>query len=83
MAELTVTVSYFSFEDGYSEKNKRVASILKVCKDEDIVSKEDKKRSLETVKKLEKELSPSAINDINILLTSLYSIALEDGYNRN
>lgn len=80
--KLTVTIPYFSFENGCSEKKTQVIDMFKTCEDEEIVSNKNKKRSLKIAKMLEETLSPSVIKDLNILLTSLYAIALEDGYNR-
>ena len=59
-----------------------VTDVLKACQNEDIVSKEMKTETLKTVKKIEEECSSEMIKEFNNLLTSLYSIALEDGFNR-
>lgn len=82
--KLTVTIPYYTVMNGYEEETE-VIDIFNYsceCEGEEIVSNKDKKRSLKAAKMLEETLSPSAINDLNVLLTSLYAIALEDGFNR-
>lgn len=65
-----------------TEEKHEVTDVLKECQDETIVSKKMKKEALETIKKIEKECSSEMIKEFHNLLTSLYSIALEDGFNR-
>ena len=65
-----------------TEEKHEAIDVLKACQDETIVSKEMKKEALKTIKKIEKECSSEMIEEFNNLLTSLYSIALEDGFNR-
>lgn len=83
--KLTVTIPYCTVMNGYEEEETEVIDIFNYsceCEGEEIVSNKNKKRSLKTAKMLEETLSPSAIKDLNVLLTSLYAIALEDGFNR-
>lgn len=84
-SKLIVTIPYCTARDGYQEEKTEIIDIFNYsceCEGEEIVSNKDKKKSLKIAKKLEETLSPSTINELNILLTSLYCIALEDGFNR-
>lgn len=66
----------------YTDQEHKAADVLKACQNEDIVSKKAKEEALKTIEKIEKECSSEMIKEFHNLLTSLYSIALEDGFSR-
>ena len=81
---ITIPGCTFNAADGFvtTEEKHEVIDVIKACQDETIVSEKMKKEALKTIKKIEKECSSEMIEEFNNLLTSLYSIALEDGFNR-
>ena len=84
--ELMITFSTCTYNaiNGFvtTEQKHKVKDVLKECQNEDVISKEAKKEALKTIEKIEKECSSEMIKEFHNLLTSLYSIALEDGFNR-